>query len=135
MPCSTERESLDAGSASKLVKMVVPERLCTAVTLPEVKAHTRKARKWLWIGLAAFAALQIYMVQELLAAMVLFSVVFVVVAVGGMIIYLLDRAGQRTIDWAEPQTLKAAQAARKALDRAEEFSKKQLHRQRSETAR
>jgi uncharacterized membrane protein len=105
------------------------------VTLPEVKEKTKKARKWLWIGLAAFAALQIYLVQELIAAMVLFSILFVVVAVAALVIYLFDRAGQRTMEWAEPQTVKAAHAARKALARAEELSKKQLHRQRSETAR
>jgi len=105
------------------------------VTLPEVKANARKARKWLWIGLAAFAALQVYLVQELLAAMVLFSILFVVVAGAALAIYIFDRAGQRTLDWAEPQTARAAHAARKALQRAEELSKKQLRRQRSQTAR
>lgn len=105
------------------------------MTLPEVKANAKKARKWLWIGLAAFAALQVYLVRELVAALVLFSVIFAVVAVAALIIYLFDRAGQRTIEWAEPQTARAAVAARKALQRAEELSKKQLHRQRSETAR
>jgi hypothetical protein len=74
-------------------------------------------------------------VQELLAAMVLFSVLFVVVAVAALVIYLFDRAGERTLEWAEPQTLRAAQAARKALQRAEEVSRKQLHRPRSQTAR
>lgn len=105
------------------------------MTLPEVKANAKKARKWLWIGLAAFAALQIYLVRELVAAMVLFSIMFVVVAIAALVIYLFDRAGQRTLEWAEPQTARAAQAARKALQRAEELSKKQLHRQRSQTAR
>ena len=105
-----------------------------AVTLPEVKVKTRKARKWLWIGLAAFAALQVYLVQELLAAMVLFSIVFVLIALAALVIYLIERAGKRTMDWAEPQTHKAAQTARKALARAEELSKKQLRRQHSETA-
>jgi hypothetical protein len=105
------------------------------VTLPEVKANARKARKWLWIGLAAFAALQVYLVQELLAAMVLFSIMFAVVAVAALALYLFDRAGQRTLEWAEPQTARAAEAARKALHRAEELSKKQLRRQRSQTAR
>jgi hypothetical protein len=109
--------------------------VCEAVTLPEVKVKTKKARKWLWIGLAAFLALQVYLVRELVAAMVLFSLMFVVVAVAALVIYLLERAGKRTMDWAEPQTLRAAHAARKALARAEEISKKQLHRQRSETAR
>jgi uncharacterized membrane protein YcfT len=104
------------------------------VTLPEVKANAKKARKWLWIGLAAFAALQVYLVQELIAALVLFSVIFVVVAVAAVALYLLDRASQRTLDWAEPQTARATKAARKALQRAEEISKKQLRRQRSQTA-
>jgi hypothetical protein len=102
------------------------------VTLPEVKANAKKARKWLWIGLAAFAALQVYLVRELIAALVLFSVIFAVVTVAAVVLYLLDRASQRTLEWAEPQTARAAEAARKALQRAEEISKKQLHRQRSQ---
>ena len=103
------------------------------MTLREV--NTKKARKWLWIGLAALAALQIYFVQELMAALFLFSVGFVIIAVAALVIYLFDRASRRTMEWAEPQTLRAAHAARKALARAEELSKKQLHRPRSETAR
>ena len=67
------------------------------MTLPEVKANAKKARKWLWIGLAAFAALQVYLVQELIAALVLFSVIFVVVAVAAVALYLLDRASQRIL--------------------------------------
>lgn len=99
------------------------------------EVDTKKARKWLWITLAAVAALQIYFVQELMAAMLLFSVVFAAVAVAVLLLYLFDRASQRTIAWAEPQTMRAARLARRALARAEEVSKKQLHRQRSETAR
>jgi fatty acid desaturase len=110
------------------------ERVVETVTLPEVKVKAKKARKWLWIGLAALAALQIYLVQELLAAMVIFSVLFAVIAIVALVIYLVERAGEQTLKWAEPQTHKAAEAARKALVRAEEISKKQLHRQRSETA-
>jgi len=99
------------------------------------EVDTKKARKWLWISLAALAAVQIYFVQELMAALVLFSVFFTVVAAAALLIYLFDRAGQRTMDWAEPQTLRAARLARRAWTRAEEVSKKQLHRLRSETAR
>ena len=97
--------------------------------------NTKKARKWLWIGLAAFVAAQVYFVQELVAALLLFSVVFAIVGAAVLFLYLFDRAGQRTVAWAEPQTLRAARLARRALARAEEVSKKQLHRQRSETAR
>ena len=99
------------------------------------EVDTKKARKWLWIGLAALAAVQVYFVRELVAALVLFSVFFTVVAAAALLIYLFDRAGQRTMDWAEPQTLRAARLARRAWTRAEEVSKKQLHRLRSETAR
>jgi sensor histidine kinase regulating citrate/malate metabolism len=96
--------------------------------------NTKKARKWLWISLAALAALQVYFVQELMAALFLFSVGFVIIAVAALVIYLFDRASQRTMDWAEPQTLRAGRIARRALARAEEVRRKQLHRQRSETA-
>ena len=99
------------------------------------EVNTKKARKWLWITLGALAALQIYFVQEILAALFLFSVVFVIVAVAALVFYLFDRASQLTMDWAEPQTVRAARLARKAIVRAEEVSKKQLHRLRSETAR
>ncbi len=100
-----------------------------------MKINTRKTRKWLWIGLAVFGALQIYFVQELIAAMILFSIAFVVVGIIALALYLFDRASQRTVAWAEPQTIRAAQLARKAIARAEALSKKQLHRPRSETAR
>jgi hypothetical protein len=102
------------------------------VTLREV--NTKKARKWLWISLAALAALQVYFVQELMAALFLFSVGFVIIAVAALVIYSFDRASRRTMEWAEPQTLRAARIARRALARVEEIRRKQLHRQRSETA-
>ncbi len=103
------------------------------MSLREVNA--KKARKWLWIGLAALAALQIYFVRELMAALALFSVLFAVVATVALVVYLFDRAGQRTLAWAEPKTIGAVRLARRALGRAEEVSKKQLHRLRSATAR
>jgi 1,4-dihydroxy-2-naphthoate octaprenyltransferase len=97
--------------------------------------NTKKARKWLWITLGAAAALQVYFVRELMAALFLFSVVFVIVAVAALVFYLFDQVSLWTMDWAEPQTLRAARLARKAFTRAEEVSKKQLHRLRSEIAR
>jgi hypothetical protein len=97
--------------------------------------NTKTARKRLWIGLAALAALQIYFVRELMAALVLFSVLFAVVATVVLIVYLFDRASQRTLAWAEPKTIGAVRLARRALGRAEEVSRKQLHRLRSATVR
>jgi len=104
------------------------------VTFPGVAAKAKKASRWIWIGVAAIIAVRMYFVQELLAAMIIFSAIFVVGAIAALAIYLVDRAGQQTVKWAEPQTHRAAQAARKTFNQVGEISKKQLHRQRSETA-
>ena len=87
----------------------------------------RKARKGLWFALAAFVALQIYFVQELLVAFLLFTGIFVVCAIIALVMYLVDRASRWGLDL-------AGQQAKRALVAAEEISKKQLRRPRSETA-
>ncbi len=85
----------------------------------------KKARKWIWIGLVAFVALQIYFVQEMLAALMLFTGVFIIVALGALVLYLIDRAGQWGLGWAGHQ-------ARRGLNAAEDISKKHHRRPRSE---
>jgi hypothetical protein len=87
----------------------------------------RKARKWLWVALGAFVALQMYFVRELLVALALFTVVFILGAVVALVFYLIDWASQWGLGLAEQQT-------KRALAAAEEISKKQLHRPRSEPA-
>jgi len=86
-----------------------------------------KARKWLWIGLAAFVGLQIYFVQEMVAALVLFTGLFILCALFALALYLVDVAGRWGLGVAEQQ-------AKRALVAAEELSKKQLRRPRSEPA-
>jgi len=93
-----------------------------------------KARKWMWIGLGAFVAVQIYFVQAMLAALILFTGVFVVLAVGGLVLYLVARAGQWGLGWAGQHARPAAQLARRAWAAAEDFSKKPFRRPHSETA-
>lgn len=88
----------------------------------------RKARKWLWIALGAFVALQIYFVRELLAALMLFTGVFVVCALIALVLYLVDRASRWGLGMAGHQ-------GKRAFTVAEEISKKQLRRPRSEPAR
>lgn len=85
----------------------------------------KKAQRWLWIGVVVFIALQIYFVQEMLAALMLFTGVFIVFALGALVLYLLDRAGQWGLGWAGHQ-------ARRGLQAAEEISKKHHRRPRSE---
>jgi hypothetical protein len=95
----------------------------------------KNTRKWLWLGLAAFVALQIYFVQELLAALMLFTGVFVVLALVALVLYLVDRAGQWGLGWAGAHARPAAQMARRGLTAVEDLSKKPFHRPRSETVR
>jgi len=102
-------------------------------SLPGV--NEKKARKWLWYGLAALAAVQLYFVQEMMAALVLFSVLFAVASAVVVLVYLFDRASQRAMAWAESQGMLAARYAQRTWAWVEEVSRKQLHRLRSETAR
>ena len=87
----------------------------------------RKARKWLWIALGALVALQVYFVQEMVAALMLFTGIFIVCAIVALVLYLVDRASRWGIGLAGNQ-------AKRALVAAEEISKKQLRRPRSEPA-
>jgi hypothetical protein len=87
----------------------------------------RKARKWLWIALGALVALQLYFVQEMVAALMLFTGIFIVCAIIALVLYLVDRASRWGLGLAGSQ-------AKRALVAAEEISKKQLRRPRSEPA-
>ena len=87
----------------------------------------RQARKWFWVGIIAIVALQIYFVQEMIAALILFTGAFVVFAIAAGLFYLVDRASQRGLTWMGRQ-------ARQGMAAAEEVSKKHLRRPRSETA-
>jgi len=87
----------------------------------------RKARKWLWIALGALVALQVYFVQEMVAALMLFTGIFIVCAIVALVLYLVDRASRWGLGLAGNQ-------AKRAIVAAEEISKKQLRRPRSEPA-
>jgi hypothetical protein len=111
---------------------------CSVKGLLQVKVSQmfseKKARKWMWVGLAAFVALQIYFVQEMLAALILFTGVFVIFAIVALVFYLVDRAGQWSIGWAGKRARPAMQLARRGWTLAEDLSKKPFRRPRSETA-
>jgi hypothetical protein len=93
-----------------------------------------KARKWILFGLAALAAIRLYYVQEMIAALVLFLVLFAIAAGAALTLLLLDCAGQRTLAWAAPHTMHVAQTASRGWALAAELGKRQLHRLRSQTA-
>ena len=76
-------------------------------------AVATKTRKRLWLALAALAALQLYFVREMLAALLIFTMLFAVVAVFAVLFLVLDFAGRRTAVWAEPHTKQAAELAQR----------------------
>ncbi len=71
-----------------------------------------KSKKWLWFGLAALAAMQLYYVQEMIAALVLFSILFVVAVIVAAVVLTLDWASQNAVAWAEPRVIHAGKSAR-----------------------
>jgi hypothetical protein len=67
---------------------------------------------------------QFYFFRELAAALLLFTIIFLVLATIGGAIYLIGRVSQKTFSIAEP-------AARRGLIYAEVISRKTFHRPRS----
>ena len=88
----------------------------------------------MWVALVSFVALQIYFVQEMLAALALFTGVFIILGIIALILYLIDRAGQWGLGWAGRGARPAVKLARRGLTAVEEVSKKPFRRPRSETA-
>ncbi len=97
-------------------------------TQPECGPHADKARKWMWLLLAVLVASQMYFVQELLAALFLFTLGFVVLGLLALAVYGLRKVGGRGLAWT--QRVRVA-----ALAMTEEVSRKLLRRPRSEPAR
>ena len=81
-------------------------------------------KKCAGIAAAFLVVWQFYYFRELAAALLIFTILFLMFAAIGGVIYLIGRAGQKGISIAEP-------AARRGLVFAEEISKKTFHRPRS----
>jgi len=81
---------------------------------PHWSVPEKKARKWMWIGLAVVAALQLYFVREMIAAFVVLGVVFALIAGAGMLVFLVDRANGRTLTSAEMSGLAIPRTARRS---------------------
>ena len=74
--------------------------------------NSKISRKtWIWIGLslAALPALRIFYVQEMLAALIGFSILFVVIYAAVLSIFLLIRASKPLIVWTRPRVGRALQ--------------------------
>jgi hypothetical protein len=109
----------------EIVGKTEPQEVSHANAAPAGKKSYRAA----WKTLAVIAALavvvwQFYYFRELAAALLIFTILFLMIAAIVGAIYLIGRAGQKGIAIAEP-------AARRGLVYAEVISKKTFHRPRS----
>jgi hypothetical protein len=91
----------------------------------------KKAPKLMGVALLAFVSMQIYFVQEMLAALVLFTAVFIFFGIIVLVLYLVDRVGQWGLGWAGDHARPAVKLARRSLTAVEDLSKKPFRRQRS----
>ncbi len=90
----------------------------------EAAAKQAKVRKGLVAILAAFLVLQVYFVRELLAAELLFGLLFAVVLVIGGIVYALGTLGERAIEVGEAGAHVIANSTRRGYVLAEAIGKK-----------
>jgi hypothetical protein len=96
-----------------------------------IAPKTRKRVVW---TLAVLFILQLYFVRELIAAELLFGLVFAVMCLLAGICYLLGTAGERGIDWTEAGVRVISSITRRGYSDLEEISKKPFRHPHSESA-
>ena len=75
----------------------------------------RRVRIWILVALITIGATRVYYVLEMLVALVIFSALFASVAAIVLIWFLLDRASQLALGWAEARAKSFARAALRLL--------------------
>ena len=94
---------------------------------PSMK-KTDKSRKWMWWFLAIVGAMQLYFVQELLAAFALFAVVFGVIAgvvAGG---YMLHKGWVVAVERVAESSHPLVSMVKRGADSVEDLARRPLRR-------
>jgi hypothetical protein len=123
---SSSEIPLRSSETKELIDTNISTSHQTETKQPE-KLRSDPWRKALWCLLAAALLFQAYYVQEMLAALVIFTILFVIGAIITGAIYLLGRAGETTVTLAEP-------VARRGVAFAEELRQKAFRRPHSAPA-
>jgi hypothetical protein len=92
-------------------------------------------RKWMWWALAALAAVQLYAVRELLAALALFSVAFAAIAFMIFSVYMIQKGWELAVSRAVASGHPIVSMARNGVSAVEDMARRPLRRPRSEPAR
>jgi hypothetical protein len=85
-------------------------------------------------GLAIFLVLQLYFVRELIAAELLFGVLFAFLLALAGLFYVVGTIGVNGLNWAEMGVRVVASSARRGYSALEEISKKPFRHPHSESA-
>ena len=111
------------------------------IVLAELKSYAsafwqnKVLRKRVGWGLAIFVVLQLYFVRELIAAELLFGVLFLFLLALAALFYAVGTVGINGRTWAEAGARVVATSARRGYSTLEELSKKPFHHPHSESAR
>jgi uncharacterized membrane protein YhaH (DUF805 family) len=98
----------------------------------QIKTKRDKDRKWMWWLLASIVALQVYFVQELLAAFALFAMAFLAIAGATVSVYMLHRAWAVTVDRVADSQHPAVLAVRHGISSVEDLARRPFRRPGSE---
>ncbi|HTZ99595.1 MAG TPA: hypothetical protein VMB02_04625 [Candidatus Aquilonibacter sp.] len=93
-----------------------------------------KVRKGLVALAAAFFVLQLYFVRELLAAEMIFVLLFLAILAVIGVSYVLGTLGERGLEWAEVGVRAIAGSAKRGYVAVEDLSKRPFRHPRSESA-
>jgi hypothetical protein len=94
-----------------------------------------KLRKGLVSIAAAFFILQLYFVRALIAAELIFAMLFLVILAVVAVSYVLGTIGERGLEWTEVGVRAVAGSAKRGYVALEEVSKRPFRHPRSESAR
>lgn len=92
-----------------------------------LKPSIHRVPKWVWWGVVALMALHIYFFQELIAAYLIFTVLFGSLLVLLFTVYLVSEAADRGLDWMEVNGRVAVKLARQQWSRAAILVQENLH--------
>ena len=110
------------------------------IVLAELKNYAnafwqnKRVRKRAGWALAVFLVLQLYFVRELIAAELLFGMLFVFLFVLATLSYVVGTIGMNGRSWAEAGARVVATSARRGFGTLEEISKKPFRHPHSESA-
>lgn len=94
-----------------------------------------KGRKWMWWFLGVLVALQLYFVQELLAAFALFAVGFAAIAFVMLSLYTLQKGWEVAVQRVADSNQVVVKLARRGVAAVEDLARRPLRRPGSATIR